>query len=83
MRKNKGDVTYFLEKEGDNYRLTKRIKARTNVKIGNKTTKITLYDALLNENELQHIDFTCAGLREDDETPVKNLIKEFMLNETR
>ena len=30
----------------------------------------------------QVIDFTCAGLREDDETPVKNLIKEFMLNET-
>ncbi|CSW08220.1 hypothetical protein U4Z66_20605 [Escherichia coli] len=83
MRKNKGDVTYFLEKEGDNYRLTKRIKARTNVKIGNKTTKITLYDAVLNENELQHIDFTCSGLREDDEMPVKNLIKEFMLNETR
>ncbi|OWB97272.1 hypothetical protein A8M81_27800, partial [Escherichia coli] len=60
MRKNKGDVTYFLEKEGDNYRLTKRIKARTNVKIGNKTTKITLYDAVLNENELQHIDFSYA-----------------------
>ena len=48
MRKNKGDVTYFLEKEGDNYRLTKRIKARTNVKIGNKTTKMRMnYNILI------------------------------------
>ncbi len=28
MRKNKGDVTYFLEKEGDNYRLTKKDKSQ-------------------------------------------------------
>ncbi|SQA60510.1 Uncharacterised protein [Raoultella planticola] len=83
MRKHKGDVTYYLEKEGDSYRLIKKVKARTNVTNGNKTTKITYYDCLLAEHELLNLDFTLNGLRADDETAIKTLIMEFKQNENQ
>ncbi|EDZ5934081.1 hypothetical protein GSB46_005076 [Salmonella enterica] len=83
MRKHKGDVTYYLEREGDSYRLIKKLKARSKklTKNGNKTTKITLCDCLLTEDELLNLDFTCNGLRTDDEIAIKALITE-LKNET-
>lgn len=83
MRKHKGDVTYYLEREGDSYRLIKKLKARSKelTKNGNKTTKITLCDCLLTEAELLNLDFTCNGLRTDDEMAIKALITE-LKNET-
>lgn len=83
MRKHKGDVTYYLEKNGDKYRLIKKVKGRTNVTGKNKTTKITYYDCLLTECELLNLDFTLNGLRADDEMPIKTLIMEFKKNENQ
>ncbi|HAF2404711.1 TPA: hypothetical protein G8N69_004812 [Salmonella enterica] len=83
MRKHKGDVTYYLEKEGDRYRLIKKIKTRTNVTGGNKTKKISCYDRLLTERELLNINFTLNGLRADDEMPIKTLIMELKKNENQ
>lgn len=83
MRKHKGDVTYYLEKDGGNYRLIKKVKARANVASGNKTTKITYYDSLLTEYELLNLDFTLNGLRAGDETAIKTLIVEFKQNENQ
>ncbi|EAT1860656.1 hypothetical protein EJO82_28785 [Salmonella enterica] len=85
MRKHKGDVTYYLEKESGNYRLIKKLKARAKnlTKDGNKTTKIILSDLVLSESELLHIDFTCNGLRSDDEKTIRELIAEFKKNENK
>ncbi|HDS4694759.1 TPA: hypothetical protein QH064_005059 [Klebsiella pneumoniae subsp. pneumoniae] len=85
MRKHKGDVTYYLEKEGNSYRLIKKLKARSKelTKNGNKTTKVTLCDCLLTEGELLNLDFTSNGLRADDESAINALITEFKQNETK
>lgn len=85
MRKHKGDVTYYLEKESGNYKLIKKLKARSKnlTKDGNKTTKVILSDLVLSESELLNIDFTCNGLRSDDEKSIRELIAEFKKNENK
>ncbi|EDA3371359.1 hypothetical protein A4M15_22845 [Salmonella enterica subsp. enterica serovar Kingabwa] len=85
MRKHKGDVTYYLEKESGNYRLIKKLKARSKnlTKDGNKTTKVILTDLVLSESELLNIDFTYNGLRSDDEKSIRELIAEFKKNENK
>ncbi|EJF7775849.1 MULTISPECIES: hypothetical protein [Enterobacterales] len=83
IRKNKGDVTYYLSRENnDSYRLIKKIKARAThlVKDGHKTTKITLSDLLLTHDQLYNLDYSLNGLRADDKITIELLIGEFFKN---
>lgn len=64
-RKCKGDVNYYLEKEGDIYRLLKTVK----IQVANKKTKtkrITVSDFKFTKKDFENIDFCENGLRLKD-----------------
>lgn len=72
-RKSKGDVNYYLEKEGDLYRLLKTVK----IQVANKTTKtkrITVSDFKFTKNDFENIDFCENGLRLKDKQFVIQMI---------
>lgn len=64
-RKSKGDVNFYLEKEGDVYRLLKTVK----IQVANKETKskrITVSDFKFNKTDFDNINFSENGLRLTD-----------------
>lgn len=83
MRKNKGDITYYLEENESVYHFVKKIKCRSKLitEGKSKTTKKTLSDLTFIENELNLIDFTTDGLKPADQEIIITMIKE--LQESR
>ncbi|EJA1307283.1 hypothetical protein MRX71_004605 [Salmonella enterica] len=83
MRKNKGDITYYLEEKESVYHFVKKIKCRSKLIIEgkSKTSKKTLSDFTFVENELNLIDFTSDGLKPVDKEIIITMIKE--LQESR
>lgn len=82
MRKNKGDITYYLEENSGLYHFVKKIKCRSKdiTKEKNKTTKRTLNEFSFNEKELNLVDFTSNGLKPHDKDVIILMIKEFKEN---
>lgn len=80
MRKNKGDITYYLENDSGSYHFIKKIKCRSkNVMKGkNKITKKILSEFSFNENDVNLIDFTSNGLRPLDKEIIILMIKELL-----
>lgn len=78
MRKNKGDITYYLEKNESVYHFVKKIKCRSKLitEGKSKTSKKTLRDLTFIENELNSIDFTSDGLKPVDKEIIITMIKE-------
>lgn len=78
MRKNKGDVTYYLEENSGLYHFIKKIKCYSNSIInGNgKTTKKTVSEFYFNDNNFKEIDFSLNGLRSVDKEIIIAMIKE-------
>ncbi|MDL1703534.1 hypothetical protein PSV30_13975 [Yersinia pestis] len=83
MRKNKGDITYYLEEKESVYHFVKKIKCRSKLitEGKSKTSKKTLSDFTFVENELDLIDFTSDGLKPVDKEIIIMMIKE--LQESR
>ncbi|EAR1644322.1 hypothetical protein AB6K87_004490 [Salmonella enterica] len=83
MRKNKGDITYYLEEKESVYHFVKKIKCRSKLitEGKSKTSKKTLSDFTFVENELNLIDFTSDGLKSVDKEIIITMIKE--LQESR
>lgn len=83
MRKNKGDITYYLEEKESVYHFVKKIKCRSKLitEGKSKTSKKTLSDFTFVENELTLIDFTSDGLKPVDKEIIITMIKE--LQESR
>ncbi|ELB5688650.1 hypothetical protein RHT52_004627 [Salmonella enterica] len=79
IRKNKGDCTFYLTKDGDVYRLIKKRKAYAKpiLKNGGKTTKITLCDISFSLNSFSHIDFNSEPLRISDKDIVVSMINTY------
>ncbi|EDX2839274.1 hypothetical protein OX317_004412 [Salmonella enterica] len=72
-RKSKGDVNYYLEKEGNVYRLLKTVK----IQVANKTTKtkrITVSDFKFTKSDFENIDFCENGLRLKDKQYITQMI---------
>ncbi|MEG9385090.1 hypothetical protein [Morganella morganii] len=78
MRKNKGDVSYYMEMSGGKYHLVKKIKTRNKalLKDGAKTTKLTVCDVLFAAGDLSPEFFTRDGLRPED----KNIVSQLMID---
>lgn len=78
MRKNKGDVTYYLTKENDTFHLIKKVKAYSKKITGGKTktTKVTISDFIFKGNKLHEIDLKFNGLRESDLSFIKKMVEE-------
>ncbi|AJJ37965.1 putative yaiB protein (plasmid) [Yersinia pestis] len=78
MRKNRGDITYYLEENESVYHFFKKIKCRSKLitEGKSKTTKKTLSDFTFIENELNLIDFTSVGLKPVDKEIIITMIKE-------
>ncbi|HGY3698116.1 TPA: hypothetical protein ACNVDZ_004837 [Citrobacter freundii] len=83
MRKNKGDITYYLEEKESVYHFVKKIKCRSKLitEGKSKTSKKTLSDFTFVENQLNLIDFTSDGLKPVDKEIIITMIKE--LQESR
>ncbi len=83
MRKNKGDITYYLEEKESVYHFVKKIKCRSKLitEGKSKTSKKTLSDFTFVENELNLIDFTSDDLKPVDKEIIITMIKE--LQESR
>lgn len=79
IRKNKGDCTFYLTKDGIIYRLIKKRKAYAKpiLKDGNKTTKITACDILFSLDSIDDINFNGKGLRAGDKEIIVSMIKEY------
>lgn len=72
-RKSKGDVNFYLEKEGDVYRLLKTVK----IQVANKKTKtkrITVSDFKFNKSNFDNINFSENGLRLTDKQYVSKMM---------
>ncbi|WP_025154754.1 hypothetical protein [Morganella morganii] len=76
MRKNKGDVSYYMEISGDKYHLVKKIKTRNKalLKDGAKTTKLTVCDIFFSAGDLSPEFFIRDGLRPEDQNIVIQLM---------
>lgn len=83
MRKNKGDITYYLEENESVYHFVKKIKCRSKLitEGKSKTTKKTLSDFTFIENDLNLIDFTSDGLKPVDKEIIITMIKELQEGE--
>ncbi|WP_323839663.1 hypothetical protein [Photorhabdus africana] len=78
MRKNKGDVTYYLEENSGIYHFIKKIKCYSkDITEGKgKTTKKTLSEFSFNNDNFKSIDFSLNGLRAVDKEIIIAMIKE-------
>lgn len=78
MRKNKGDITYYLEENESVYHFVKKIKCRSKLitEGKSKTSKKTLNEFAFIESELDLIDFTSDGLKSVDRDIIISMIKE-------
>lgn len=78
MRKNKGDITYYLEEKESIYHFVKKIKCRSKLitEGKSKTSKKTLSEFSFIENELDLIDFTSNSLKPVDKEIIITMIKE-------
>jgi len=78
MRKNKGDITYYLEENESVYHFVKKIKCRSKLitEGKSKTSKKTLSEFAFIESELDLIDFTSDGLKSVDREIIISMIKE-------
>lgn len=78
MRKNKGDITYYLEENAGVYHFVKKIKTRSKLMTEGKSkiTKKMLSEFSFVENEFNLIDFTTNGLRVVDKEIIITMIKE-------
>ena len=83
MRKNKGDITYYLEENECVYHFVKKIKCRSKLitEGKSKTTKKILSDFTFIEDELNLIDFTSDGLKPVDKEIIITMIKELQEGE--
>ncbi|EDW8942660.1 hypothetical protein A4O59_004287 [Salmonella enterica subsp. enterica] len=78
MKIRKGDRQYYLEKEGDNFHLVKRVKtfSRSETLGKTKATMKTVADFIFCEEKFGSIDFTLNGLRENDKEIIAMMIYE-------
>lgn len=78
MRKNKGDVTYYLEENSGIYHFIKKIKcySKDTTEGKGKTTKKTLSEFSFNNDNFKSIDFSLNGLRAVDKEIIIAMIKE-------
>lgn len=78
MKKRKGDVQYYLEKEGDIYHLVKRVKtfSKKLTQGATKTTVKTVSDFSFTKINFGDIDFNANGLREKDKEIIIQMIDE-------
>lgn len=78
MRKNKGDITYYLEENESAYHFVKKNKCRSKLitEGKSKTSKKMLSEFTFIENELNLIDFTSDGLKPVDKEIIITMIKE-------
>lgn len=85
IRKNKGDCTFYLTKDGLEYRLIKKRKAyaKAVIKSGSKTTKIILCDIVFSLSEFDHLDFNSKGLRTLDKDVILSMIKAYENDEAK
>ncbi len=74
-RKSKGDVNFYLEKEGDIYRLLKTVKIQVTNK-STKTKRITVSDFKFNKANFDNIDFSENGLRLTDKQYILQMISD-------
>lgn len=74
-RKSKGDVNFYLEKEGDIYRLLKTVKIQVTNKAA-KTKRITVSDFKFNKTNFDNIDFSENGLRLTDKQYILQMISD-------
>ena len=83
MRKNKGDITYYLEENAGVYHFVKKIKCRSKLMTEGKSkiTKKILSEFYFAENEFNLIDFTANGLRVVDKEIIITMIKEIKESE--
>lgn len=77
MRKNKGDITYYLENNSGEYFFIKKIKCRIKnlVEGKSKTTKKTVSEFSFRRG-VDLIDFTSNGLRPSDKEILIMMINE-------
>lgn len=73
IRKSKGDVNFYLEKDGDVYRLLKTVKIQVDNK-KTKTKRMTVSDFKFNKANLGNMDFSANGLRLTDKQYVSQMI---------
>ncbi|MFC2859722.1 hypothetical protein [Citrobacter farmeri] len=78
MRKNKGDITYYLENNSGEYLFIKKIKCRIKklAEGKSKTTKKTVSEFSFRRGEVDLIDFTSNGLRPSDKEILIMMINE-------
>lgn len=78
MKVRKGDRQYYLNKEGDTFRLVKRVKTFSKSATLGKTkaTVKTVADLVFLEEAFDMIDFSGDGLRENDKEIVYMMIRE-------
>lgn len=84
MRKNKGDITYYLEENSGIYHFIKKIKCRSKntTEGGSKTTKKTIGDFYFNKSNFSSVDFTLNGLRPVDKDIIITMMKEMDENKS-
>lgn len=75
IRKSKGDVNFYLEREGALYRLLKTVKIQVTNK-ETKTKRMTVSDFKFNKNDLDNINFSENGLRLTDKQYVSQMISD-------
>ncbi|EBV3411908.1 hypothetical protein WJ590_003643 [Escherichia coli] len=78
MKKRKGDVHYYLEKNDGIYHLVKRVKtfSKKLTPDGVKTTLLTVSDFFFNKDNFYNVDFSANGLREKDKAIIEMMIIE-------
>jgi hypothetical protein len=80
IRKNKGDVSFYLEYDRGVFHVIKKKKiyrSAIELKMGkSKTTKQVVSDFYFNKNNFHHIDFSVNGLRDEDKTIIEIMITE-------
>lgn len=83
MKMRKGDRQYYLNKEGDTFRLVKRVKTFSKSATLGKTkaTVKTVADIIFREEEFGSIDFTQDGLREGDKEIISMMLKNIKRDE--
>ncbi|ARF52200.1 hypothetical protein [Pantoea stewartii] len=74
-RKSKGDVNFYLEKEGDVYHFLKTVK----IQVANKETKtkrMTVSNFKFNKTDSDNINFSENGLRSTDKKYLLQMISD-------
>ncbi|EAB3660515.1 hypothetical protein EGA70_14640 [Salmonella enterica] len=78
MKRRKGDVQYYLEKDGNIYHLVKRVKtfSKKLTQGATKATVKTVSDLHFTKNNFGALDFNANGLREKDKEIIIQMIEE-------